>query len=218
MVKVVRVGSSRSVGRDKVTTFTIKDVNGDGGYLSAWNKFVDQLELNHVYEILNLVVESYPQKKPHNLRTMMSTKIKDITKEKLEDFEDIQFADGSQNGQIEVFYDLYVYKSCSKCARSLPKESNLPPNFCPKCNTMGISQKLDFKFGLYVQDEDNYIDFTGFRSVLGELIDEMPEDGEALANFLNTNFGGKSVNIQWKQDEKDETKKIIQSFALVKEN
>ena len=121
--------------------------------------------------------------------------------------------DGIIDGTLLLIDEIYQYSSCKYC---WSKVHDL--DICSKCNKkLHSDDKInDYNYIIHVESKDDIMSLFGFRRHLKiETNDEATK--EELENFLNFNYKGKVVHIDYLNDIQDLEKHRILHIDIIQQ-
>ena len=194
----------------------MKDQHGKVTYFGFWGQRANVFaKVDNVLHCTNMKVDKYPDTPPHNLYTTGQTRFKVVTEDQhMAVFKNITESDGSfHNSIVDVISDVACYKSCPNCT----KRTSVDERTCPKCKEVLTTLRDDFRFKMYLKNDNCCEEVQGWRRQVDEFGAEMFDglkvmDHNDVEDRLNDFFGGKKVNVEFTLNNDDQ--KLIYKVSL----
>ena len=202
------------VKKTPVKKLLVKDKDKTSVSISVWSYFIPKVEVGKIYSITNMRIEKYPAAKPHQISTTAASKITDITNDKKEEFKEVSLADGSIEGNVEVFHGIYKYDCCSRCRCKIDKSMIR----CATCQVILHDSIETLKYELCLNlKNDEMVEITGFLPSLSGVItlpSPLPEP-EEIEDLLNDALEKKHVDVEFTVNKNNE--KNVHKITLFKD-
>ena len=149
----------------------IKDIVGDSQVVSFWRKTQNELcvELNKAYIFSKLVIENFPEEKPHFLLCKRDEDISLASNDFQNQMKSIEYWDKQFEGMILAIHSTLIYISCPFCKRSLKQAAFKDGDQCERINCKKIVETAvkDYSFVVVVENgNSDELSMTSFRNYL----------------------------------------------------
>lgn len=215
LAKVVKINACQKIetryGLRNRYSCEIKDIVGSRQRVTFWRKTSDEMcvELNKSYIFSKLVLENFPEEKPHFLLCARDEDVSLASDDFQNQMKSIESWDKQFEGMVLAIHSTLTYISCPFCKRSLKQADFKDGDKCGRigCNKIVETAVKDYSFVVVVENgNSDELSITSFRNYLP--INGTFSTERDLEKLLRQQYEGKK--IKGKMTEK---KKAVNDIA-----